>query len=113
MITKTLCPMRNLFCAHTRLIGAVLPGGGTCERYAAGRQWAEGAAALAQRPYVAPVDIALPRTDGLTASAALREQCPGCRVLTLIVPGQPGNPLSPRPARNRARPVILPRQAGR
>ena len=48
-------------------------------------------AALAQRPDVAVVDIDLPGTDGLTAAAALQEQCPGCRVLILTVLGQPGN----------------------
>jgi two-component system response regulator DesR len=48
-------------------------------------------AALAHRPDVALVDIDLPGTDGLTAAAALREQCPGCRVLILTVLGQPGN----------------------
>jgi two-component system, NarL family, response regulator DesR len=48
-------------------------------------------AALAQRPDVALVDIHLPGTDGLTAAAALREQCPGCRVVILTVLGQPGN----------------------
>jgi two-component system response regulator DesR len=48
-------------------------------------------AALAQRPDVALVDIDLPGTDGLTAAAALQEQCPGCRVLILTVLGQPGN----------------------
>jgi two-component system, NarL family, response regulator DesR len=48
-------------------------------------------AALALRPDVALVDIDLPGTDGLTAAAALRERCPGCRVLILTVLGQPGN----------------------
>jgi two-component system, NarL family, response regulator DesR len=48
-------------------------------------------AALAQRPDVALVDIDLPGSDGLTAAAALREQCPDCRVVILTVLGQPGN----------------------
>jgi len=48
-------------------------------------------AALAQRPDVALVDIDLPGSDGLTAAAALREQCPDRRVVILTVPGQPGN----------------------
>jgi DNA-binding NarL/FixJ family response regulator len=48
-------------------------------------------AALALRPDVALVDIDLPGTDGLTAASALRERCPGCRVLILTVLGQPGN----------------------
>jgi two-component system response regulator DesR len=48
-------------------------------------------AALAHRPDVALVDIDLPGTDGLTAAAGLREQCPGCRVLILTILGQPGN----------------------
>ena len=33
-------------------------------------------AAVADRPDVAVVDIDLPGTDGLTAAAALHEQCP-------------------------------------
>jgi two-component system, NarL family, response regulator DesR len=48
-------------------------------------------AALADRPDVALVDIDLPGADGLTAAAALHEQCPQCRVLILTVLGQPGN----------------------
>jgi two-component system response regulator DesR len=48
-------------------------------------------AAVAQRPDVAIVDIDLPGTDGLTAAAELRQQCPGCRVLILTVLGKPGN----------------------
>jgi len=48
-------------------------------------------AALAQRPDVALVDIDLSGSDGLTAAAALREQCPDCRVVILTVLGQPGN----------------------
>jgi two-component system response regulator DesR len=48
-------------------------------------------AAVAERPDVAVVDIGLPGTDGLTAAAALREECPDCRVLILTVLGKPGN----------------------
>jgi two-component system, NarL family, response regulator DesR len=48
-------------------------------------------AAVAARPDVAVVDIALPGTDGLTAAARLHEQCPGCKVLILTVLGNPGN----------------------
>jgi two-component system response regulator DesR len=47
--------------------------------------------AVSTRPDVAVVDIDLPGADGLTAAAALREQCPECRVLILTVLGSPGN----------------------
>jgi two-component system, NarL family, response regulator DesR len=47
--------------------------------------------ALARRPDVAIVDIDLPRIDGLTAAAQLREQCPQCGVLILTALGRPGN----------------------
>jgi two-component system, NarL family, response regulator DesR len=48
-------------------------------------------AAVAARPDVAVLDIALPGVDGLTAAARLREQCPGCKVLILTALGNPGN----------------------
>ena len=48
-------------------------------------------AAVAHQPDVAVVDIDLPGTDGLTAAALLREECPGCKVLILTVLGKPGN----------------------
>ena len=47
--------------------------------------------AVVRRPDVAIVDIDLPGTDGLTAAARLREQCPRCKVLILTVLGKPGN----------------------
>jgi two-component system response regulator DesR len=47
--------------------------------------------AVADRPDVAVLDIDLPACDGLAAAAALREQCPGCRVLILTVLGRPGD----------------------
>ncbi len=47
--------------------------------------------AVAQRPNVAIVDIDLPRLDGLTAAARLREECPQCGVLILTAFGKPGN----------------------
>ena len=43
------------------------------------------------RPDVAVVDIDLPGTDGLTAAAQLRAQCPDCKVLILTVLAKPGN----------------------
>ncbi|HTU07560.1 MAG TPA: response regulator transcription factor [Trebonia sp.] len=48
-------------------------------------------AAVRVQPDVAVVDIDMPGTDGLTAAAALREQCPRCRVLILTMLGSPGN----------------------
>jgi two-component system response regulator DesR len=48
-------------------------------------------AVVAHQPDVAVVDIDLPGTDGLTAAALLREECPGCKVLILTVLGKPGN----------------------
>ncbi len=48
------------------------------------------AAALAQRPDVALLDIELPGCSGLDAAAALRKECPDCRVLILTTFGRPG-----------------------
>jgi two-component system response regulator DesR len=42
------------------------------------------------RPDVAVIDIDLPGTDGLTASANLREELPECHVLILTSMGRPG-----------------------
>ena len=47
--------------------------------------------ALRHRPEVAVIDIDLPRVDGLTATAELREKVPGCRVLILTGLARPGN----------------------
>ena len=47
-------------------------------------------AAVGVQPDVAVVDIDMPGTDGVSAATALREQCPGCRVLILTVLGSPG-----------------------
>jgi two-component system response regulator DesR len=46
--------------------------------------------ALAHRPDVAILDIALPGMDGLEAAAQLRERLPGCRVLILTALAGPG-----------------------
>ena len=46
--------------------------------------------ALAARPDVALLDIDMPGLDGLTATAALLERMPGCRVLILTTFGRPG-----------------------
>ncbi len=48
-------------------------------------------AAVGRRADVAVVDIDLPGTDGLTATAQLRERFPQCNVLILTVLGTPGN----------------------
>jgi two-component system, NarL family, response regulator DesR len=42
------------------------------------------------QPDVVVLDIDMPGTDGLSAAAGLREQCPQCRVLILTVLGSPG-----------------------
>jgi two-component system response regulator DesR len=47
-------------------------------------------AALKERPDVALLDIEMPGGDGLTATAELRRQLPGCRVLILTTFGRPG-----------------------
>jgi two-component system, NarL family, response regulator DesR len=48
------------------------------------------AAALANRPDVALLDIEMPGSDGITAAGELRERLPGCRVLILTTFGRPG-----------------------
>jgi two-component system response regulator DesR len=48
------------------------------------------AAALANRPDVALLDIEMPGSDGLQAAAALREHLPSCRVLILTTFGRSG-----------------------
>ncbi|WP_026341489.1 response regulator [Actinomadura atramentaria] len=48
------------------------------------------AAARAERPDVAVLDIDLPGRDGLAAAAELREAVPGCRTLMLTGNGRPG-----------------------
>jgi two-component system response regulator DesR len=48
------------------------------------------AAALANHPDVALLDIEMPGCDGITATAALHAQLPSCRVLILTTFGRPG-----------------------
>jgi two-component system response regulator DesR len=48
------------------------------------------AAALAQRPDVALLDIEMPGLDGLTACAQLRTTVPSCRVIVVTTFGRPG-----------------------
>ena len=48
------------------------------------------AAALAQRPDVALLDIEMPGADGLEAAAQLRGELPECKVLMLTTFGRPG-----------------------
>ncbi len=48
------------------------------------------AAAVANRPDVALVDIEMPGGDGISAAAALREALPQCRSLILTTFGKPG-----------------------
>jgi two-component system response regulator DesR len=48
------------------------------------------AAALASHADVALLDIEMPRMDGLTAAALLREQVPTCKTLILTTFGRPG-----------------------
>lgn len=47
-------------------------------------------AALCHRPDVALLDIEMPGLDGLSATAALREAFPDCRVIILTTFGRPG-----------------------
>ena len=47
-------------------------------------------AALAQQADVALLDIEMPRMDGLTAAALLRERAPRCKTLILTTFGRPG-----------------------
>jgi two-component system response regulator DesR len=47
-------------------------------------------AVLERRPDVALLDIELPGLSGLDAAAALRDECPDCRVLILTTFGRPG-----------------------
>jgi two-component system response regulator DesR len=48
------------------------------------------AAARRARPDVALLDVEMPGTDGLAATAALRAALPGCRVLVVTTFGRPG-----------------------
>ena len=48
------------------------------------------AAALAERPDVALLDIEMPGADGLQAAAQLRGELPDCKVLMLTTFGRPG-----------------------
>ena len=52
------------------------------------------AAALAERPDLAVLDIDLPGLDGITAAAQLHERMPTCRVVILTVLGRPGQLLA-------------------
>ncbi len=52
------------------------------------------AAALAERPDLAVLDIDLPGLDGITAAAQLHERMPACRVVILTVLGRPGQLLA-------------------
>ncbi|TKA06344.1 response regulator transcription factor [Actinacidiphila oryziradicis] len=46
--------------------------------------------ALQAEPHVALLDIEMPNLDGLSATAALRQSLPDCRVLILTTFGRPG-----------------------
>ena len=52
------------------------------------------AAALAERPDLAVLDIDLPGLDGITAAAQLHERMPACRVVILTVLGRAGQLLA-------------------
>ena len=52
------------------------------------------AAALAERPDLAVLDIDLPGIDGITAAAQLHERMPACRVVILTVLGRAGQLLA-------------------
>ncbi|WP_328870163.1 response regulator transcription factor [Streptomyces sp. NBC_00287] len=47
-------------------------------------------AALASRPDVAVIDVHLPRLDGISAAAQLREALPECRTVIITSLGNPG-----------------------
>ena len=47
-------------------------------------------AALEVRPDVALIDVEMPGMDGIAATAALRKELPGCRVLIVTTFGRPG-----------------------
>ena len=53
------------------------------------------AAALAERPDLAVLDIDLPGLDGITAAAQLHERMPACRVVILTVLGRPSTARGP------------------
>jgi len=46
--------------------------------------------ALEVRPDVALIDVEMPGMDGIAATAALRKELPGCRVLIVTTFGRPG-----------------------
>jgi two-component system response regulator DesR len=48
------------------------------------------AAALRHRPDVALLDVEMPGLDGISATRALRQALPGCRVLVVTTYGRPG-----------------------
>jgi two-component system response regulator DesR len=48
------------------------------------------AVALRERPDIALVDVQMPGTDGLDATARLHEELPGCRIVICTTFGRPG-----------------------